>query len=145
VITILKTVKDPKIPSSYKPISPWHRIDNLFENILFARILHEVSECGMMRDEQLGYFPKHITSLKLACLVQRTRNFGEKRLTDPGFLDMAKAFHTVWFDDFLYKLTLLNFPSYVDNKISSYLWGWTFEASFHTATVSRLGKRAGLA
>jgi len=34
-----------------------------------------------------------------ACLVEKiTKNFGEKRLTGAVFLDVAKAFDTVWTD-----------------------------------------------
>jgi hypothetical protein len=36
---------------------------------------------------------------------------GEKRLTGAFFLDVVKAFDSVWIDGLLYKLTLLNFPS----------------------------------
>ena len=61
------------------------------------------------------------------------------------FLDVAKAFDTVWIDGLLYKLTLLNFPSYTVHTISSYLRGRTFEMSFQTATSSRRGMRAGMA
>jgi hypothetical protein len=68
-----------------------------------------------------------------------------KRLTGAVFLDVAKAFDTVWIDGLLYKLTLLNFPSYIVHTISSYLRGRTFEASFQTATSSRRGMRAGVA
>ena len=58
---------------------------------------------------------------------------------------MAKSFDTVWTEGLLYKLTVLNFPSYLVNIISSYLRGRTFEASFQTATSSRRGMRAGVA
>jgi hypothetical protein len=58
---------------------------------------------------------------------------------------MAKAFDTVWIDGLLYKLTLLNFPSYIVHTISSYLRGRMFEASFQTATSSGRGMRAGVA
>ena len=58
---------------------------------------------------------------------------------------MAKAFDTVWIEGLLYKLTLLNFPSYIVHTISSYLRGRTFESSFQTATSSRRGMRAGVA
>jgi len=86
------------------------------------------------------------TSLHLARLVERiTRNFGEKRLRGAVFLDVAKAFDTVWIDSLLYKLTLLIFPSYIVHTISSYLRGRTFEASFQTATSSRRGMRVGVA
>ena len=71
-------------------------IGKLFEKILLARILHEVSVRGLMRDEQFGFRPKHSTSLQLARLVETiTRNFGEKRLTGAVFLDVANAFGTV--------------------------------------------------
>jgi hypothetical protein len=80
----------------------------------------------------------------LARLVERiTRNFGEKRLTGAVFLDVDKAFHTIWIDVLLYNLTLINFPSYIVHTISSYLWGRTLEASFQTATSSLRGMRAG--
>ena len=73
-----------------------------------------------MRDEQFGFRPRHSTSLQLARLVERmTGNFCEKRLTGTVFLDVAKASDTVWIDGLLYKLTLLNFPSYIVRTISS--------------------------
>jgi len=48
-----------------------------------------------MWEEQFGFRPRHSMSLQLARLVERiTRNFGEKRLIGPVFLDVAKAFDT---------------------------------------------------
>jgi hypothetical protein len=58
---------------------------------------------------------------------------------------VAKALDTVWIDGLLYKLTILNFPSYLVHTISTYLRGRTFEASFLTATSSRRGMRDGAA
>jgi len=65
-------------------------------------------------------------------------------LTGAVFLDVGKAFDTVWIDDLLYKLTLLNFPSYIVHTISTYLRGRTFEAPFQKATSSRRGMRTGV-
>jgi hypothetical protein len=62
------------------------------------------------------------------------RNFDEKWLTGAVFLDVAKAFETVWVNGLIYKLTILKFPSYLVNTISSYLNSRTFEASIHSAT-----------
>jgi hypothetical protein len=85
-------------------------IGKLFEKILIARILYEVDERGLLRNEKFGFRPRQSTSLQLARLVDRiTRYFGEKRLTGAVFLDVGKAFDTVWIDGLLYKLTLLNF------------------------------------
>ena len=83
-----------------------------------ARVIYVETE--LLRDEQFGFRPRHNTSLQLARLFERiTKNFGEKRLTSAIFLDVAKAFDTVWIDGHLYKLTLLNFPSYIVQTISS--------------------------
>jgi hypothetical protein len=77
----------------------------------------------------------------LARLFERiTRNFGEKRLTGAVFLDVNKAFNTVWIDGLLYKLTLLNLV----HTISSYLRGRTFEGSLQTATSSLRDMWAGV-
>jgi len=84
--------------------------------------------------------------LQLARLVERvTTNFSETRFTGAVFLDVVKAFDTVWIDGLLYKLTLLKIPPYIVHTISSYLRDRTFEASFQTATLSRRGMRAGVA
>jgi len=86
-----------------------------------------------MRDEHFGYRPRHSTSLQLARLVERiTRNFGKKRIRGAVLLDVVKAFDTVWIDGLLYKLTLLNFPSYIVHTISLYIRCRKFEASFQT-------------
>jgi len=75
-----------------------------------------------MRDKQFGFRPRHSTPLQLASFVERiTRNFSEKGLTGAVFLDVAKAFDTVWIDGLRYKLTLLNFPS----CFSSATWSHT--------------------
>ena len=113
MISILKPGKDSALPLSYWPISLLDAICKLFENIILARILRDISLRGLMRDEQFGFKLRHSTSPQLARLVERiTRNFGEKTLTGTVFLDVAKAFDTVSIDGLLSKLKLLNFPSY---------------------------------
>jgi hypothetical protein len=146
VFSILKPGKDPALPSSYRPISLLDTIGKLFEQILLSRILYEVSARGLIRDEQFGFRPKHSTALQLIRIVERfSRNFDEKRLTGAVFLDVAKAFDTVWVDGFLYKLTILTFPSYLVKPTSSYLNSRTFEASFKSATSTIRRMRAGVA
>jgi hypothetical protein len=142
VISTLKPGKEPVMPSSHRSISLLETIGKM----LLTRILNEVVERGLLLNEQFGFRNRHSTSLQLACLVEKiTRNFGEKRLTGAVFLDVAKAFDTVWIDGFLYKLTLLNFPSFIELTISAYLRGRTFKVSFMTATSSRRKMRAGVA
>ena len=52
MISILKPGKHPALLSSYGPISLLDKVGKLFEKILLARILHVLSEHGLMRDDQ---------------------------------------------------------------------------------------------
>jgi hypothetical protein len=57
----------------------------LFEKLLLTRILSEVGGCG------LDSYPN------TARLVERvSRNVNEKKITGTLFLDVTKAFDTVW-------------------------------------------------
>ena len=117
----------------------------LLEKILLSRIVYGVTRRRLLRNKQFGFRPKHSTALQLAHLVERvSRNFDEKRLTGMVFLDVAKAFDTVWVDGLLYKLTILNFTPYLFKTISSYLKSTTVEVSFQTAT-STSHVQAGIA
>jgi hypothetical protein len=117
VISILKPGKDPAHSKSYRPIILLDTIGK--QKILLTRILHEVGELGL-RDEHFGFQPSHSTSQQLVRLVERiTRNFGVKRLTGVVFLDVDKAFDTVWVDGLLYKLMILNSSSYLVHVILS--------------------------
>jgi hypothetical protein len=85
----------------------------------------------MIWDEQFRFIPIHSTSLQLVRLAEKiTTNRGGKRLKVTVFLDVNKTFDTVLTDGLLYKLTLLNFPSYMVHIVSSLFCGQTFEASF---------------
>jgi hypothetical protein len=88
---------------------------------------------------------KHNTALQLACLVERvSRKFDENRLTCAVFLDVSKAFDTVWVDSILCKLTVLDFTSYLMKSVPSYLRDRTFEVSFQTASSICNCKHAGI-
>jgi hypothetical protein len=63
-----------------------------------------------------------------------SRNFEEKRLRGAVFLNVAKAFDTVWVNGPLHKLAIPNFPSKLVKPISSCMSSWAFESSLQTAT-----------
>jgi hypothetical protein len=109
VLSILNLGKDLTLPSSKRHISLLDTVDKLFEKIQLARVLREVNERGLLRDEQFGFRPRHSTTLQMSRLVERVnRNFDERRLTGAVFLDVVKAFDTVWDKGLLYKLTVPN-------------------------------------
>jgi hypothetical protein len=55
MVSILKTGEDPMQPFSYRPISLLDIVAKLFEKILLSRVLLEVNEHGLPRDEQFGF------------------------------------------------------------------------------------------
>jgi hypothetical protein len=66
-------------------------VGKLFEKIVLARVLREISAHGLLREEQFGFRPIHSTTHQLARVVERVnRNFGERRLTGAVFLDVTK-------------------------------------------------------
>ena len=78
MISIHRPGQNLALPSSYRPISLFDRIGKLFEKVLLARTLHELSVRGLIRDEQFGFRPRHTTSLQVARIVEIiTRNITE--------------------------------------------------------------------
>jgi hypothetical protein len=58
VVSTLKPGKDPTLSSSYRPTSLLDTVGKLFGKILLARVLREVNERGLLRDEQFGFRPR---------------------------------------------------------------------------------------
>jgi hypothetical protein len=146
VFSIPKSGKDPTLSSSYKPISLLDTVGKLFQKALLARIVRELNERGLLRDEGFGFRPRHSTMLQLARLVERVnRNFDEGRQTGEVLLDVVKAFDNVRFKGLRKRLTVLNIPSYLVKTISSYLDCRTFQTSFQSVTFLCRGMRAGVA
>lgn len=59
--------------------------------------------------------------LQLTCLVDRVNSNLMKGLTIGIFLNVVKAIDTIWVKSLLFKLIILNFPSYLVETLSSYL------------------------
>jgi hypothetical protein len=136
--TSLTAGKNSTQPSSYRPVSLLDAVGKLFEKILLIRVLREVNERGLLRDDQLVFRPRHSMTLHLIRRAERvSTNFDERRLTGAVFLNLAKSFDTVWTKGLLYKLTVLNSPSYLVKTIQSYLDCRTFPTSFQSATSTR--------
>jgi len=76
---------------------------------------------------------------------ESTGEFDERRLTYAVFLDVAKAFDTVWIEGFLCRLIVLNFPSCLVKTFSLYLQCRTSQANFQSAMSTCHSKRPGVA
>jgi hypothetical protein len=82
-----KPGKDTALLSSNHHISVLDTADKLFEYILLARLIREVSWCVLLRDEQFGFRYKHSKSVQ---------SIPKKSVACAFFLDVTNAFDSVW-------------------------------------------------
>jgi hypothetical protein len=56
-VFILQPGKEPKLPSSYRPISLLHTVDKHLEKILLTRVIRKINKGGFRRKEQFSFRP----------------------------------------------------------------------------------------
>ncbi|NQY31519.1 MAG: reverse transcriptase family protein, partial [Flavobacteriaceae bacterium] len=105
IIPIFKTGKDPKNPINYRPISLLSCLGKLMEKIIYNRLYWISEKCGFLSDEQCGFRQRKSTLEPLIRLTQDIhRGFSTKSSTYVVFLDISKAYDTVWKDGLRFKL-----------------------------------------
>jgi hypothetical protein len=144
VISFLKPGKDPALPSPYRPISLLETIRKVFEKILLCRILSEVSERGLLSDEQFGFRPKHSISLQLAPLLKKYPGALSRSGSQALFSLMWPRHLTPYGSTALSTSSWPQIPLLPGENHSTYLRIRTFEVSFQAATTSHRRMRAGV-
>ena len=104
IIPIYKN-SDPTEPQNYRPITLGSAIDKLYNLVLNARIMQYLEDNNKLHDAQQGFRPgrsavDNIFMLK-ACLDARGH---QKKDTYLLFVDIAKAYDTVWREGLLWHL-----------------------------------------
>lgn len=145
VIPIHKKGKDTHLPSSYRPISMLNIVDKIFENILLKRIKIFTEENNIINDEPFGFRKQHSTVHQL----KRVVNFIEKnkqlrKSTGVVFLDIEKAFDSIWHEGLLYKMNTFGFPFYIQKILKSFLTQRSFVVSINNCLSSPRNIPAGL-
>lgn len=127
VIPIPKKGKDPKLPTSYRPISILSLLDKVFEKIIHKRLVNFADQNSIINHQQFGFRREHSTVHQ----VKRVVNFIEankknRKSTGIIFLDIEKAFDTIWHNGLIFKLNSFGFPIYLQRIIHSYLKNRSF-------------------
>ena len=122
VIVLLKPNKNPALALSYRPISLLSHLSKITEKVIGKRVDDFIQSKKILIDEQFGFRNKHNTVQQLARLTNHiSKEFNNKRHTGALFLDMEKAFDTVWHHGLIFKLINYNFPNYLIRLIYFYL------------------------
>lgn len=120
IVVIHKPNTDPKKVSSYRPITLLPVIGKLFEKLIKNLMLAAVS--AHIPKFQYGFREQHSTTHPLIVL---TSNIETTRLdhkqTAALFLDINKAFDSVWHRGLLFKLAQMKMPDYLVHITRSFL------------------------
>lgn len=127
VIPVPKPNKSLSSAASFRPISLLSSFSKIFERLLLQRIQLHVDGNHIIPDEQFGFRQKHSTTHQLLRVVKHVKSeFVLKRSTGMVFLDIEKAFDSLWHDGLLHKLLKYKFPLTLIKMIKSFLSGRQF-------------------
>lgn len=127
VVPILKKGKDSKIPKSYRPISMLNCLDKVFEKIIFQRLIEFTENNSILKEEQFGFRKQHSTTHQVKRIVNIIdSNKRQRKSTGIVFLDIEKAFDSIWHNGLIFKLQKFGYPIYLQKIIKSFLSKRTF-------------------
>ena len=95
-------------PSNYRGISITSNLGKLFNKVIYMRITKFVNEHNFISENPIGFKEKsrtsdHIFTLKYIIEHKKNKKFA-------AFVDLRKAFDTVWRNELFYNLLELKFP-----------------------------------
>jgi len=145
VIPVPKPNKPGTDPNSYRPISLLSTLGKLFERILAARLTSFVNQRHLLPHTQFGFRKKHSTVSQLARITDYiSRGYNLHKHSGMVFLDLDKAYDTVWIHGLLYKLIVFQLPTYLLFIFKEYLEGRSFTVHLNEATSSPKTTPSGL-
>ena len=137
--------KDLSIPSNYRGITLLSVIAKVFEKVL----LHRVSDQQDQLNPLQGGFRPGFSCLHSAFILQEAISSvrERKKKVFVAFLDVKKAFDTVWHEGLMFKLALHKFPMYIwhilnnwySSSTSAVLWNSHISRSFRIRQGVRQG------
>jgi len=104
-----------------RPIALTSTLGKLFERVLNEELLDFVSSNGILPPEQCGFLRGKSTLGPTSRIAQRLRELPTNSAMAGLFLDVKKAFNSVWHNGLLYKLQSCGLPSHYTRWISDWL------------------------
>ena len=143
ITTIPKPGKNPSLPQNRRPISILNTIGKIYERLILNRILHHALK--IIPDTQFGFVPHRSTTLQLLRITNYIQSgFANFEHTAAVFLDVEKAYDTIWTPGLIYKLIQLGFPDAYIHLLASYLSKRRFRVKIEGALSTLRSVSAGV-
>jgi hypothetical protein len=111
VVALLKP-GNPKFPQNLHPICLLPSMGKVFEKIILDIVQKHIAGRNLLNANQFGFCTCHSTTLQCTRLMDYvTLNFNNKMSTAAVFLNIEKAFDTMWHPGSLYQLPNLKFSA----------------------------------
>ena len=126
--TLLKDGKDPKLTTSYRPISLTSCLGKILERMIADRLIYILETRKLLNPNQAGFRQGRCTTDQILKLVQdATDNIQaarhESHRTVVCFFDYAKAYDKVWRDGLISKMLDLEIPPRFVRYVRHFLSG----------------------
>lgn len=114
--------KDYSDAANYRPITLSSVVGKLFERIIESRLREIVEENNWLDKDQHGFRRGKSTGTYLSQMISTIQHNCSKNFATAGiFVDLQKAFDSIWHDGLLYRLSKLGFNQEFTQLISSFL------------------------
>ena len=142
---ILKPMKNPNQPLSYRPISLLSTLAKLMERVIQSRLLDWTKKNNIISIYQSGFSKIKSTYDHIFRILQDgTQAFNKNMMVGAIFIDLEKAFDRVWHHGLIYKISELGIPKYLGAWIKNYLENRTFQVKVDGVLSSKKTIRAGV-
>ena len=143
-VMIPKPHKDHTTPGNFRPISLIRCLGKLLEKSISHKLITHLSSTGQLNPWQRAYLPhkeagEHVHRLSTEVKTALSNGWSTGAL----FLDVEKAFDSVWQDGLKYKLSQLDMPVKVIRFLSSYLEDRTIAVRVGKSISNPVGLAAG--
>ena len=133
IIPALKPDKSSNELNNYRPISLTPSLSKIFERIIARRLSFVLENNGLLSKSQSG-FRKHRSTEEQIVYVreQAIRAIGTKQFAVGVFIDMTKAFDTVWHDAILVELQKMGFGGKFIKFVHNFLENRTIKVKINS-------------
>ena len=131
IIPILKNGKNKQDKNSYRPISLTSVLSKIMEKLIKERLIFKLDAESKLYNNQTGFKKDHNTYdsiLKLESAIKR--NLLENNFTVAIFLDLEKAYDSVYIDGLKLKLEKLNIKGRLLKYLYNFLTNRTFKVRY---------------